>query len=376
MTAEKSYLPGLMGARFMAALWVLAFHLEPVLSAIHLPAVLMPFLRMGYQGVDFFFVLSGFIIAYHYAGLLTPDRPGMRQYGVFLLKRLGRMYPLHLAMLLAVLCMIKAAPLLGVTINRPADYEAADFLRHLFLVNAWEFPARLSWNHFAWAVSAEWLVCVLAPLFLWGLARLRGLWAQMLVLVGFLAIAPLASLLLGTDALSPAAYALFRVIGGFGAGVVAWRYYRAGHPSIPADEALVLLLAGIWMQGYLQPAIDFLTVPFSVALIVALAQEKEETRSLTARLMRRPVMQYGGRISYALYITQFPVLMLAKKLFPFEDLTQAAAIVSVLYIAGLLSVLAVIAVTACHAIEEPCRRMLRNGVLKKAFGTGKENTGK
>src|SRR5260221_8607326 len=54
-----------------------------------------PALRNVYLFVDFFFVLSGFVISFAYADRITNPRAAI----VFLFRRLGRLWPLHVAML-------------------------------------------------------------------------------------------------------------------------------------------------------------------------------------------------------------------------------------------------------------------------------------
>src|SRR5438552_16908910 len=76
--------------RGIAACLVALFHLD---AYCHLYGV--PFLRNSWLLVDFFFVLSCFVIAANYQQRLC-DGFGV---GRFLFLRLGRLYPLHSAML-------------------------------------------------------------------------------------------------------------------------------------------------------------------------------------------------------------------------------------------------------------------------------------
>lgn len=50
------------------------------------------FFRNGYLAVDLFFVLSGFLIAQNYESRLTNGR----QLGAFVIRRFGRLWPLHI----------------------------------------------------------------------------------------------------------------------------------------------------------------------------------------------------------------------------------------------------------------------------------------
>ena len=69
---RKPHLDALTSIRFVAAFHVVLYH-NANLITFHLPAALQgidPLFRTGYMGVNLFFVLSGFILAYTY---LTPD---------------------------------------------------------------------------------------------------------------------------------------------------------------------------------------------------------------------------------------------------------------------------------------------------------------
>lgn len=63
----------------------------------------------GWMFVDFFFVLSGFVIGCGYLERLGSGYSVRR----FMLLRLGRIYPLHLAVLLALLALEIAGALVG-----------------------------------------------------------------------------------------------------------------------------------------------------------------------------------------------------------------------------------------------------------------------
>ena len=89
-------LRALTGLRGIAALWVFLFHAE--LLTADMTDGSFDFLKMvasaGYLGVDLFFVLSGFVIAYNYADLELHR--SVSKFSDFLWKRLARIYPAHL----------------------------------------------------------------------------------------------------------------------------------------------------------------------------------------------------------------------------------------------------------------------------------------
>src|SRR5467141_5130938 len=81
--------------RGIAACLVALFHLEAYSHLVHSHLHGVPFLSNSWLFVDFFFVLSGFVIAANYQQRLL-DGFGV---GRFLFLRLGRLYPLHFTML-------------------------------------------------------------------------------------------------------------------------------------------------------------------------------------------------------------------------------------------------------------------------------------
>lgn len=87
IAGSPGQLSSLTGLRFFAAGIVVLYHVTQFL----LPEV-EPVAAVGYTGVTFFFVLSGFVLTWSYT-------PGPRS--DFYWKRFARIYPLHLLMTVA-----------------------------------------------------------------------------------------------------------------------------------------------------------------------------------------------------------------------------------------------------------------------------------
>lgn len=81
---SRDRLPSLTGLRFWAALLVVAYHLTSVVGPLPL---LSPLVQFGRSGVTFFFVLSGFVLAWTYLDRPVPFR-------VFVWRRFARLWPL------------------------------------------------------------------------------------------------------------------------------------------------------------------------------------------------------------------------------------------------------------------------------------------
>src|SRR5882672_10033465 len=128
----------------------------------------------GYLWVEFFFVLSGFILTHAYWPRLKEllRRPG---YLAFLRARLIRLYPLHLFMLLVLLALVVGLRALAAQggylsifdAKYHQDISAKGFWLSLFLVHAWNSMPTLTWNGVSWFVSVEFALCLTFPILLW-----------------------------------------------------------------------------------------------------------------------------------------------------------------------------------------------------------------
>jgi peptidoglycan/LPS O-acetylase OafA/YrhL len=204
-------LPRLTSLRAVAALAVFAFHLGrwDVLPQNPLP--------LGYVGVGFFFVLSGFILTWSAQSGTTARR--------FWWRRFARVYPLHLVTALAALA-------LPVTAFRttPAGVGA-----NLALVQAW-VPVEdvvYSLNGVSWSLSNEAAFYLAFPVLVVVLGTLSHR-RRCLVAVAVVCLTVVVVVLLGTDA--PAAvtavysHPLLR-LSDFVLGVVAGAGAARGPPA-------------------------------------------------------------------------------------------------------------------------------------------------
>jgi peptidoglycan/LPS O-acetylase OafA/YrhL len=170
--------------RALFAGWVFAYHLN--LHAHYAPA-LGPFgavVQRGSLGVDGFFILSGLVLAYAHPKLSAGFADARR----FWAKRLVRIYPVHLAMILVLGLMIGSAWLLGVRPRDPDRFSLVELLRHLTLIQAWGASNRWAWNYPSWSISAEWAGYLAFP-YLWVLLRRQnGIGLAILLPLTFLGV--------------------------------------------------------------------------------------------------------------------------------------------------------------------------------------------
>ncbi|WP_158244208.1 acyltransferase family protein [Trinickia dabaoshanensis] len=334
----------LTGLRAFLALWVVTRHLFFSFENGAFIDFGMRFTAFdhGYLGVDGFFILSGFILAYNYANGRPLD------YRAFIGARFARIYPVHLMTLLGALGLVLVKQyafhkhVIGTGQNTyPA--LAANFV----LLNAWSFKFVTGWNDVAWSVSAEWFAYVFFPLFV-ALAPARNrLFAAGLLLVpaGALAILEWRS----STALSLPG-GLARLIPEFYAGVLLFRLRRcsgfATLPRVLGLAAIGVMVLGIAIQR------DTVTVAGLGLLIFALSSNADFVAPLLAL---RPIV-YLGEISYCMYMVQrFPMeaLTLARKA------SSALAGSPVVQLVVLLAMLFVMSHLTHVIIELPGRKWLR-----------------
>ena len=157
LDAPRPRLPALTSLRFFAALHVVFFHFL-AFKIVSSESWLGQISSIGYVGVSFFFVLSGFILVYTYAGRDTAARDFWRA-------RFARIYPAFAFSLLLTGPFFFFATLM---LNVPFF---AWFSTHLklvvllvpFLLQAWVPLAALAWNSVAWSLSDEAFFYLLFP---------------------------------------------------------------------------------------------------------------------------------------------------------------------------------------------------------------------
>ena len=143
----------------MAALLVVLYHASHGIFALpkyfgHKP--FGPIFDFGFAGVDFFFVLSGFLMMYVH----TADFGQPRAFGAYLWKRFTRIYPAYWFVFAAVLPVFLLIPSFGKGHERDADV----ILRAIFLL---PHPANHQVVGLAWTLDYEiFFYCLFALLVL------------------------------------------------------------------------------------------------------------------------------------------------------------------------------------------------------------------
>lgn len=301
-------LVGLEGLRGIAALCVLAFHAAMIATGkSHGPA---------YLAVDFFFMLSGFIMARTYEQRFADGLSA----GTFMVTRLRRLWPvMALGGLIGIpvlagkldegLVMIVVLNLL--LIPTPVDDEV--------------FPL----NGPAWSIFLELFANLAHVLVLRRLSTRTLAWwiALLLVPVTWMALdrglavgARPETMLLGIP----------RVLLPYSIGVLIWRLWEDAPPlhvsKLFAFAAMPVLFGGLAMIGGRSWVFDLLFVVLVCPLLIFGGMRLQG---------RMPMVAAAGAISFPLYAVHLPVLELAKA----SGAGVAVGVVLSLVVAGLVAAL-------------------------------------
>jgi peptidoglycan/LPS O-acetylase OafA/YrhL len=374
----KGEIKALTGLRIVAAVWVVLFHFRPMLSDISpdLRENLAPVINCGAQGVDLFFILSGFVLTWNYL-----DRMGRswstRETLHFLWLRLARVWPVYLVtMHLAALLVILSLHVGHVPLPEASDLTAISYIRQVLLVQLWFEPFfdGTSWDGPAWSISAEWLAYLLFGVLALVIFRMKlATRARTLMWLAVAASLPPVVMLLASGHFYTPWSWLPRIVTQFAAGALACAAVRrlrlsdrgrhiAGWLSLLLLGAVVGVLylfnahpiSGI-VENDSGGVVDALFVPLVITLAVGLGS--------LPRLLSTRVMVYGGQISFCLYMvhelvhTTWGWAVEQFGLTPWESDSPWKW-----NVLGLFAIALALSSLLYHVVEEPARRWMRRMV--------------
>ena len=341
------------GMRGVAAFAVILDHVSS--------ATLRAWFPGRYLAVDFFFVLSGFVLAHAYGQRLEQ---GALSAWSFMRIRLIRFYPLYLLGLGLGLLLPVVGALRGWDDANPLSQISIIAAFSLFFMPAppfygWTGQHIFPFNGPSWTLFFE-----LVANFAYALVARFLSWRVFAVVLPVAAVL-VVSAVMSRDVTGPGwrwpdfDAGLVRVLYGFFAGVAIYKLRGVVRlPALPAWAAVLALVAifAVPAPGLLRQGFDAFAAILLFPLLVALASG--------AKVSGRAARLCGalGLLSYGVYALHVPVMMLV-------DLAQDVLGVSLPY--GFLDVLlvagvtAIVAALATHFYDAPFRRLL-TGRAKRA----------
>jgi peptidoglycan/LPS O-acetylase OafA/YrhL len=358
---------GLTSLRGVAAWLVVLYHLR-MYAELPGPEWFRFAVDHGYLAVDLFFLMSGFILMHVHGREFGGKEFGGRgitraAYLGFLRRRLARIYPLHLLVLLAYATI----PLAHIALGGGLDpYVAERFDPGAFVAQALLIHVVLSlghtWNVPSWSIGVEWFAYVLFPRIAAAGSRLSGPLADAIGFVLPLALVAALFRAWGQPSLDVLdATSLPRGILEFAAGCFLYRLHRRGAwAALAVPLAALPFFAALWA---LDGQRDYHLFPCLAGLLVALTARAE---SPIARALSFRPLAYLGEISYSTYMIHFYVRDAFKLLFVDESLVMRPGVVA-LYLAAVLGG----SMLTYHLVEVPSRGWLRGRAAPPAGAAGK-----
>lgn len=306
--ARKNRLPSLTGMRFLAAFLVFLCHasFQGFLADTRLQGTLQDWLlKAGWAGVQFFFILSGFVLTW-------AARPGDTA-RAFWRRRAAKLYPANL-----VTCALAIVLLLATG----GALTAERALPNLLLVQSWvpDYPAFDGLNPPSWSLCCEVLFYALFPVLLRLVNRIpaRRLWWTAAGVFGFMLLMPSVATALPTHPMLADITPFPRF----------WFVYAFPLTRV-ADFALGILLArivlsGRWIRVGLLPATVVAAISFVITVAAPVLYSMTATMAVGLFLVigagaagdlgHRPSlldgrrMRWLGEVSFAFYMVHVLVL--------------------------------------------------------------------
>ncbi|MDG4801868.1 acyltransferase [Micromonospora sp. WMMD980] len=303
-TTRAPRLPSLTGLRWIAALLVFGFHAGTmrIIAEPQWKAVMDKTFSLGLSGVEFFFILSGFVLVWSY-------RDGERA-RTFLRRRFAKIYPNHLVTFVAALAV-------AAWFADPVLPWAA--IGNLFLVQAW-IPLNgyfYSVNNVSWSLSCELAFYLCLPLVVPWLRRSGTGWLRVVLAAAPLLILALwpAQQLVPEDQrwwftqIFPVTRSFEFWMGAAAAELMRRRRWRGPDLTVAS-----LIFVATWVVAALWIPAEFWAALLAVAyLLVIAAAADADVRGRRTPWRSRPML-WLGEVSFAFYLVHVLVMVTVLRL--------------------------------------------------------------
>jgi len=254
-------------------------------------------------GVEFFFVLSGFVMMHAYGSRLR-DRVAAKK---FLIRRFGRLYPWHLAMLLVMVVLetvkLAISTQFHVQSGEPpfsGTNSLSALAANLALLNGVGLFREFTWNGPSWSISTEFVAYILfMALCLMGFRAFRFI-SIIIILAAAIATMKLRYSTINGGGLLICLFGFF-----LGTQVnLFFRFVNKHEFTSPTWMEWVALIGIVAVFG-VEPAMHPITASlvFAFAVFVFAFESGKVSQLLVTR-----VPLHLGVISYSIYLVHFPIL--------------------------------------------------------------------
>jgi peptidoglycan/LPS O-acetylase OafA/YrhL len=359
----KYQIDQLTSLRGIAAWWVVVYHFELYLVN-YLPDFAHTIVTKGYLAVDFFFILSGFVIYITYGNKLQSFE---KNYFInYILRRLSRIYPLHLFTLLIYISIPVSLLLFSQQGILTGKFDLLSFLFNMLLIDAWGIESELTWNIPSWSISAEWLAYLCFPF----LAYVISKYLQSLIykIIAFLILWVLfvsSFYFLGYSSVgnNVAGMAVIRCVFQFSLGCILGSIYLMDLKILlSALMRRILLSIGLvcFSLMFLSGVLDFVIIGLSFGAIILSVSLSE---GMVNKILLNPFFTLLGKISYSTYMIHYFVKDWFKLLF-----VEEIGVATLTELISCFILIFVLSVISFKFIEMPSQRYF-NEKINVRFNT-------
>jgi peptidoglycan/LPS O-acetylase OafA/YrhL len=365
----------LNGLRFLAALAVVIFHYAPRVDVYNqVPGVIKNVINEGPCAVSFFFILSGFVLAYRhlYNGSRVQSAPA------FYWARFIRLYP---AYLLAFLLYAPEAAQRYILNPSPESTGHHTFVLSAVLsclmLQSWT-PLAQAWNGPSWSLSVEAFMYLMFPFIGFQLIKLTRRQTAFVLFLSWLIPSSLALAyverwipdrtwhLYITN--NPLLWMPLFVMGICASRMVsAWKMVAENRAKIVSTFIFValILVSLLWPHRWSDIFVTGGIAPLLVAVIVCFTRRS----SLIARAVGGPFLSKLGEASYIVYILQAPLWHYWQPLTNYiRRVPLQTSIVPLWQFAAFVPILVLASIGVQRFIEAPLRAWIGDW-KKRTFGT-------
>lgn len=301
---ERVFFTPLEAFRGIAALAVAWFH--SAFQHIDKPLLIKP----GNIYVDFFFVLSGFVLMHAY---MRRIEGGMGFYR-FAALRLARLWPLHFFMLLVWVAyeavQVYAYQAYGFGDGGKEQNDLLSFVYNVLLVHSLGVMDHLSWNYPSWSISVEYysylIFFVLIVLFI----KVRYTACAVVAALAFAALFAISYLRGSPSILASHDFGIVRCIAGLFSGAAVYGLYLRWPVRLNRAMLTVAELAAVAAAIYfIAHSVNDKWMQFGAMIsFMVLIYVFSNGGGLVSRVLSLAPFRFLGTVSYSVYLTHAIIL--------------------------------------------------------------------
>ena len=269
------------------------------------------FIANGHRFVDFFFVLSGFIIYLNYDNIVT-----FSEQKTFMYKRIWRLYPLHIFVLILFFLfeLLKAILFTYGYFNKPAfsTNSLQSLIPNLLLLQGIvDSPEDFTWNYPSWSISVEMINYLIFVTVIPLIGKIdKSIRPYILLLISFLSLALLSLEIKPFELVVKCSYGFF--LGCFVLHLYKTRFALLLVTNQTANIVEVVFIIVICLTVcYLPESLSSsLSIIYGLVILV-FAFEK----GFLSKLLKNKIFLLFGSLSYSIYMTHALIANVLKVIF-------------------------------------------------------------